>query len=55
MLPTKRKQKDIRASNSAPLNCENQKVDYFTLSEDNILLSSIGEFNNTSAESKNLP
>ena len=55
MLPTKRKQKDIRASNSAPLNCENQKVDDVTLSEDNILLSSIGEFNNTSAESKNLP
>ena len=54
MLPTKRKQKDIRASNSAPLNCENQKDDNFTLSEDNILLSSIGEFNNTSAESESL-
>ena len=55
MLPTKRKQKDIRASNSATLNCENQKVDDFTLSEDNILLSSIGEIDNTSAKSKNLP
>ena len=39
MQSLKRKQKGVRASNSAPLNCEIQEVDSFTLLEGKILLS----------------